>query len=277
MNADQIEYWNGPAGEKWAAFQSEMDRTLADATAGLLALGAAKPGERVLDVGCGAGETSLLLAKAVGPAGAVTGVDISAPLLAVARRRGAGMANAAFVEADAARHPFAADCDLVASRFGVMFFDDPTAAFANIRTALKPGGRLAFICWRPAQENQWVTLPAAAARDLLPPSPPADPLAPGPFAFADRGRVETILSGAGFSAVAIDKLDGHMDLGADLDAAAVQMLNIGPLSRALADANADATLREKVRLAVRTALQTVTTDKGVRPGLACWLVSARNP
>ncbi|HEY0104915.1 MAG TPA: class I SAM-dependent methyltransferase, partial [Rhizomicrobium sp.] len=210
--------------------------------------------------------------RAVGQHGHVTGVDISAPLLAAARAQAGDARNADFVEADASAHAFAPDYDLVFSRFGVMFFEDPAAAFANIRKALKPGGRLAFVCWRPALENQWVALPAAAAKDLLPPQPPPDPLAPGPFAFADPRRVEAILTTAGFRDATIEKLDGTMNLGSDSDHAAFQMANIGPLSRSLGDAD-DAT-RARVHAAVKAALETIATPDGIRPAIACWLVSA---
>ncbi len=154
-----------------------------------------------------------------------------------------------------------------------MFFDDPPAAFANIRKALKPGGRLAFVCWRPVAENEWVGIPAAAAKDLLPAQPPADPLAPGPFAFADPERTQDILEKAGFADVKIEKLDGRMDLGPSADHAAFQMTHLGPLSRALNDVD-DAT-REQVRLAVKTAFEKLRTPEGIRPRIACWLVSAR--
>lgn len=274
-NADQIEYWNGPSGQRWATMQSDMDRNLADATAGVMRLAAAQPGERVLDIGCGAGQTTMLLAQAVGAPGRITGVDISAPLLAAARGHAAGAENIEFVEADASAHPFQPECDLVFSRFGVMFFDNPPAAFANIRKAAKPGGRLAFVCWRPAAENEWVSVPMAAGRPLLPPQEPFDPLAPGPFAFADPKRVEAILDEAGWSDVRIAALDGSMNLGPSAEAAAHQMTNLGPLSRALKDAN-DAT-RERVRAAVQSALESIRKDGLIQPGIACWLVSARRP
>ncbi len=222
-NADQVAFWNGPAGEKWAQLQVEMDRNLGDVTAALLPFAAPKPGERVLDIGCGAGQTSYLLADAVGQGGHVTGVDISAPLLAAARRVMDSAKNIAFVEADASAYDFKPEYDLVVSRFGVMFFDDPPDAFANIRTALKPGGRLAFACWRSVPENQWVSLPVGAARAILPPLPPPDPLAPGPFAFAEPARVKDILGRAGFRDIRIEPLDGVMDLGPDLDRAGYLM------------------------------------------------------
>lgn len=270
-NADQIKFWNGPGGEKWAAYQTDMDRNLNDVTAGVMPFAAAKADERVLDIGCGAGQTSYLLADAVGEGGHVTGVDISTPMLAVARAHAAK--NMSFVEADAAFHPFKPEFDLIFSRFGVMFFDDPPAAFANIRKGLKPGGRLAFVCWRPALENEWVTVPAAAARDLLPAQPPPDPLAPGPFGFADPKRVEGILTEAGFRNVQAKKLDGVMNLGPSSEAAAFQMTNLGPLSRALGEVEDEGT-RQRIRDAVRAALEKIRRDGAIKPAIACWLVGA---
>jgi SAM-dependent methyltransferase len=272
-NADQIKFWNGPGGQKWAAYQSDMDRNLADVTAALLPFAAAKPGERVLDIGCGAGQTSHMLAAAVGSTGHVTGVDISAPMLANARAQAA--ANETFIEADAAFHAFRGEFDLVFSRFGVMFFDDPPAAFANIRKGLMPGGRLAFVCWRPAMENEWVTVPAQAARPFLPPQPPPDPLAPGPFAFADPARVERILTAAGFRNVQTKKLDGVMNLGASSDEAAFQMTNLGPLSRALGEVE-DEAVKDRIRAAVKDALEAIRKDGVIKPAIACWLVAATN-
>ena len=166
-NEQQIEYWNGPVGERWARLQEQIDASLAPITVAAMPFANPRPRERVLDIGCGAGTTSYMLAKAVGPEGNVTGVDISEPMLAHARSRGIGVN---FRKADAATHLFHPTHDLVFSRFGVMFFDDPAAAFANIRKALKPRGRLAFACWRSVNENLWASLPFAAGytRNELP-------------------------------------------------------------------------------------------------------------
>ncbi len=171
-NEAQIEYWNGAVGERWAKLQETLDAGLAPITAALMPFVNARPRERVLDIGCGCGTTTFLLAKAVGPEGNVTGVDISEPMLAVARARGRGVN---FRKADAATHLFHPTHDLVFSRIGVMFFDDPPSAFANIRKALKPRGRLAFVCWRDVGENLWASAPFAAARALLPQAAGARP------------------------------------------------------------------------------------------------------
>ncbi|MGA9794617.1 MAG: class I SAM-dependent methyltransferase [Rhizomicrobium sp.] len=268
-NEKQIEYWNGPVGERWAKLQPTVDVNMASIADALLAFAAPKPGERVLDIGCGGGTTTLLLSKAVGPSGDVTGVDISAPMLAVARGRGIA---ANFIEADASAHSFNATHDLVFSRFGVMFFDEPVAAFANIRKALKPHGRIAFVCWRPFVENAWSFAPYSAAKSLLPEEPPSDPFAPGPFAFADCGRLRNILDEAGFADIRINPLDSAMHMGADVEEAAMQATRIGPLARAMN--GLDDAQREKVRGVVKEVLAKYRTKEGVAPGAACWLVGA---
>jgi hypothetical protein len=153
-----------------------------------------------------------------------------------------------------------------------MFFADPTAAFANIRKSLKPHGRLAFVCWRNAPENLWASVPIAAARPLLPPQGPVDPLAPGPFAFADDARIRTILAGAGYRGIRIEKLDTVMDMGATVEDAAEQALRVGPLSRAAADL--DEKTRADIRKVVRDALAPFATPAGIAPPAACWLVRA---
>jgi ubiquinone/menaquinone biosynthesis C-methylase UbiE len=272
-NAQQIEFWNGPGGQRWAELNDQTERMLSYITAALMPFAAAKPGEHVLDIGCGCGTTSAAHAKSVGSSGTVVGVDISKPMLAIARQNSAS-ANTTFIEADASSHAFKPEFDLVFSRFGVMFFADPGAAFANIRKALKPGGRLAFVCWRAAQENAWAARPLAAAFDLLPPQEPVDPLAPGPFAFADKTRLASILSGAGFKDVKADTLDTVAGMGATVDDAARASLNIGPLSRAAGGLD-DAT-KAKIHARVREALAGFKTPAGITPPAACWLASAKN-
>ncbi|HWC63610.1 MAG TPA: class I SAM-dependent methyltransferase, partial [Rhizomicrobium sp.] len=224
---------------------------------------------------CGTGATTLALAKAAGPRGRVTGVDVSAPMLALARQRAekSGL-PVTFVEGDASILPFKPEYDLIFSRFGVMFFDDPPAAFANLRKALKRGGRLAFVCWRTSAENPWASAPLAAAKPFLPDQPPPDPLAPGPFAFADPERVKDILGKAGFRDAEIRRYDGAMPMGRDVNGVAAQTLRIGPLSRAIGEA--DEAAKARITDAVRGVLERFRDKAGeIAPPTACWLVGAR--
>ena len=273
-NQDQIEYWNGRAGQNWAAQQDYTDQILGHITEAFLPFAAPKSGESVLDIGCGCGTTTFTYAQCVGREGSAAGIDISGPMLAVAQARAAAsQADIPFIEADASRYDFQPVFDLVASRFGVMFFEDPAAAFSNIRKAVAPKGRLAFVCWRSMPENGWAATPIAAAKPLLPPAEPVDPFAPGPFAFADAKRVEVILSSAGFKDIHIEKFDGHMDMAPTVEEAATRTMTIGPLSRAVAEL--DEAAKAKIRNAVVEALRPYATAHGVRGPVACWFVRAR--
>lgn len=275
VNAAQIAYWNAGAGETWAQLQERMDNQLAPLGRRVMAELDLAAGQQVLDIGCGTGQTTLQLAQAVGPTGRVLGVDISHPMLEVARRRAAaeGVSNVAFLEADAQAHPLEAGAfDAIFSRFGVMFFADPTTAFANIRRALKSGGRLAFVCWRTPAESPVMTLPMAAAAPFLPPQPPpADPTAPGPFAFADPERVRRILSDAGFSGIAVTPHDEKIGAG-NLDETLEVALRIGPLGNLLRE---HPDQREGVVAAVREALAAHAGPDGVKLTSATWIVTAR--
>ena len=274
-NDDQIAYWNDSAGLTWAALQDKLDAQIEPLGDGAMAALSPAAGERVLDIGCGCGQTTLALAARVGPGGAVLGVDISRPMLDVARRRIAEhrLSQASVIEADAQAHAFeAGGFDAVFSRFGVMFFDNPTAAFANIRKGLKPGGRLGFVCWRPFNENPWMQTPFLAALPHLaePPQPP-DPLAPGPFAFADPDRVRGILADAGFVDIKIAPQDIAMG-SPTIDGALEVALKVGPLGRMLRE-QPDRT--PAVVDAIRAALAPHVTDQGVRLASATWIVTAR--
>jgi SAM-dependent methyltransferase len=272
-NTDQIAYWNDAAGAAWVEFQDALDRQIEPLGARGIDVLAPAPGERFLDIGCGCGQTTLELAKRVGPSGAVLGVDISQPMLAVARERAAGTPQASFLKADAQTHPFEAGAyDAIHSRFGVMFFQDPTAAFTNLRRALKRDGRLAFLCWRSPAENPVMVLPMAAAAPHLPPLDPPTPGAPGPFAFADADRLRSILAGAGFRDIVIEPQD--MAAGGNrLDDALDLALMIGPLGSALRERP---DLRPAVVADVRAALEARLVDGRVFLPSATWIVSARN-
>ncbi len=274
-NAAQIEYWNATAGETWALFQEQLDRQIAPLGMEALRVLAPAQGEAILDIGCGCGQTSLDLARRVGSAGRVVGVDISAPMLEVARRRQLSDLTRPpeFREVDAQSGALGhAVYDAAFSRFGLMFFSDPIVAFSNIRHALKPRGRLGFVCWRPLQENIWMLAPLNAALPLLPAAPPADPLAPGPFAFADAARVRSILQDAGFGSVTIKPFDVLIGSG-DLEQTLALTFKVGPLGAALRE-NPDQ--KEKVADAVREALTHYATPAGVLMPAAVWIVLAHN-
>lgn len=273
-NAAQAEYWNAQAGPTWAEQQAPLDRQLQPLGRRVMEALALQPGERVLDVGCGAGATTLELATAVGPNGEVVGIDISRPLLDVARRRTAGASGVRFLEGDAQTYPFeSGSFDAVFSRFGVMFFADPTAAFASLRRALRPGGRIGFVCWRAMVENPIIALPMQAASGHLTPPPPPEPGAPGPFAFADPDRVRTILNAAGLEDVVLTAHDQKIGSG-DLATALALALKVGPLGGLLRE-NPDR--RDVVVDAVREALAAHEGPEGVKLDSATWIVTARAP
>lgn len=268
--SDQAEFWNQEGGRRWVENIAHVEHMIAPLTAELLALAAPRAGERVLDVGCGGGLTSAAFAAAVGPEGRVLGLDVSAVILAVAQRRHAGIPNLTFEIGDAATMKLA-DFDLVVSRFGVMFFPDPVAAFTNLRRAVRSGGRLSFVCWRALDENPWMGEPARAAFTVLPRPDPTPPGAPGPFAFADPTRVRAVLGAAGYADVEIKGLDLTLDLGS-LDDGLAQMTRMGPAAAGYAAAD-DAT-RAAVRDVLRATLESRLDGDRVRMPGAMWLVRA---
>jgi len=279
-NADMVEFWNGDAGQKWVRFQEMMDVSLLPM--GRLVMEAVKPkaGEQVIDVGCGCGGTTLELAGRVTPGGTVVGVDISEPMLARAKVRGGSETAVTFERSDAQVHDFTkAAYDLMFSRFGVMFFSDPVAAFRNLRSALKPGGRIAFVCWPPARENAWVKIPTGIVKAHVElPAPPA-PDQPGEFAFADRARVEHILSAAGFSDIEIERNDMPITIAPDggLDEAVEFFLEMGPTGRAIAEAQGSIDLRSRIAEDLRVGLRPFVTEAGVVMDASVWLVTAYAP
>lgn len=269
--------WDGPEGRLWAANAPRYRRMLASFGEHALAAARLTDGERVLDVGCGNGDLSVGAAKAVGPTGRVVGVDLSPSMLDVARREteAAGLTNAEFAHADAATwtsdHPF----DVLVSRFGVMFFDDPVGAFCHLRTLLRPDGRVSFVCWQSLAANEWILVPGMALAEVVPLTTGADPSAPGPFAFGSDGHVRRVLENSGFVGIDLAEVHGPMWLGADLDDV-VDYLRLSSLLQVLlggvsADVRADALQR------VRDALAPFAGEDGVVLDGAAWLVTARTP
>ncbi|SES65671.1 class I SAM-dependent methyltransferase [Oceanicella actignis] len=280
-----IEDWKGRVGAEWADKADALDTLLGPSgEAAMRALGPLE-GRRVLDLGCGAGATAFALARAAGPRGEVVGVDVSPPLLERARRRLAErpMPDAAplrFVLADAARWrpDDGAPFDALYSRCGAMFFDDPPAAWAHLRSLTAPGAPLAIACWRGPELNLWASLPLRACADLLAPAPPPAPGAPGPFAWADPARVVPVLEGAGWREVAFTPFDHEVapELGDDPDPAARAAdfaMRIGPLASRLAGAPAD--LRAEAARRLRAAMAAHLREGAVRLPASAWIVTAR--
>jgi SAM-dependent methyltransferase len=273
-NEEQIELWNGRSGARWVRHQASLDRVMAPIGSLAIERAAVSPGERVIDVGCGCGATTLALASKVGVSGSVLGADVSAPMLARARERarGLGLGQVDWVEADASTHAFPVNADLVFSRFGVMFFRSPIVAFANLRRALRPGGRLVFASWRSLELNDWMTVPMTAAATVVPPEVPLAPHQPGPFSLSDEERLRSIVASAGFVDTLYEPIVHDLVLGEDVESATDFSLDAGPTSRLLL--HADDQVRARVRAAVKQALQPHLGSKGVTLRAATWVVRA---
>jgi SAM-dependent methyltransferase len=275
-NADQIAYWNGANGQRWSDRQAEQDVLLAPVSRALIDRAAARPGDRVIDVGCGCGSTSIAFAEKVAPNGSVLGVDISGPMLSRARQQAPKALPVDFVQADATVYPFdPGNFDLVVSRFGVMFFAEPAVSFANLRQALRPSGRVAFACWREPRENPWMMAPLAAIYQHVPKLPPQGPEDPGPFAFASEARVNRILGEAGYTSIGMEPVALSFDIaiGRGLDAAVQAALQIGPGSRALEGHPPET--RAAAAKSVKEMLTPFVRGDSVPLAGSIWIVTAR--
>jgi SAM-dependent methyltransferase len=275
-NAEQAEHWNSDESRHWVEHAQRYDSQLAPFGDALLDAMAISAGEYVLDVGCGCGATTI--AAATKGAESVTGVDLSRPMLALAteRARAAGFDNVEFIEADAQNRAFEpASFDVVLSRFGVMFFDDPTAAFANLNGAMRRGGRVGFVSWRPLDANPWLLVPGlAAAAHVAFPDLGGDG-SPGMFSFASADAIRPVLSDAGFAHVEIEPLDPEIALGGggSLDDSVEFLVGTG-IARALFE-SATPDQRARAIDAVREALgEYYDPDRGVCLGSGAWLVTA---
>ncbi len=273
-NQDQHDAWNGESGQRWITDADGRDRVMTSVAGTLLDAAHLAHGERVLDIGCGCGATTLAAARAVGSAGGVLGVDVSDPMLSVARQRVADAAidNVTLLQADAQTHRFVGrGVDVAISRFGTMFFDDPAAAFANIASALRPGGRLCIATWQPLIANPWLTVPGGALLRYgsLPETGGAGP---GMFAQSDPDTINTVLAGAGFVDIDIRPIAVPLDLGADVDAATAHLADTGVGRAALATIPTDQHLAALD--AVREALGDHLDNDGVHLDGAIFLSTA---
>jgi len=266
-NEDQEEYWNSGPGQKWVTFQDSLDAVLHPAGARLLERALPAAGERVLEVGCGTGAVSMELTTRVGTEGSVVGADISDTLLSHAIRRKAegGYGNLEYLLSDAQTHAFEKeDFDLVLSRFGVMFFNDPVAAFRNLAMALRPGGRLSFVSWAPMPDNPWFDVPRKVAVERLGPAEPTPPTAPGPFAFKDVDYVLDILRNAGFPDVTADVEGLELHYPGNLEEAAALTTNIGPSARIVKQYDGTAEDVAAISQGTAKALKQYVTGDGLR-------------
>ena len=277
VNVDQATAWDGKEGEFWAAHSARFDATIGPHHGVLMAAAAIAPGEHVLDIGCGNGQTSRDAARAASEGGRVLGIDLSGPMLAKAAQlaRDEGISNVRFEQADAQVHAFEAGAfDLAISRFGVMFFEDPVAAFANIAAGLRSGARLAMVIWQSPRANEWISSIGAAlamGRDL--PSPP--PGAPGPFALADPDKASRILTEAGFADIAVAGSERPWSVGADTDDAYAFLSGL-PLVRMMLDDLDEATKGQALDN-LRATVAAHETPAGVVFGSAAWVLTARKP
>lgn len=264
-NADQAEFWTQDAGRTWVQQQAALDAFMQPVLDGVFARAPLRAGDSVLDIGCGTGASTLQAAERVGASGTVTGVDISPTMSAMAQRRGADIAHVSFHIADAAEHGFApAAHDHLISRFGVMFFADPIAAFAHMITALKPGAQITFAAWGQIENNPWFTLAARAARDRLGAPPKVDPDAPGPFAFRETARVSRILSAAGFDRVTAEATDILLTPTGSPSDVARMATSVGPAARTLEHFNGTEADSAAICDAVERDFEPFETAQGVR-------------
>ena len=261
-NDDQREFWSDQAGPTWVARQRAMDAQLAPVLDALLTRADLRPGMHVLDIGCGAGQSTL---RAADRTGSALGVDISSSLLDAARRQAGDVEGVRFLLADAQDHDFDADAfDAMISRFGTMFFGDFAAAFTNIARALKPGARIAFATWGQIAENPYFTLPAGIAKTHIGAVPKSDPDEPGPFALRDVARVSRILDAAGFVDETAEQVPLELTPPGTRSEVATLMCDIGPAQRALSHFEADPEQRQMLEAAIADALVPYETDTGIR-------------
>ena len=276
-SAYQIAFWDGETGQRWVRHQGILDAILHPFGVRVMERAGLSRGERVLDVGCGCGQTTVEIAQKLGPQGAVTGIDVSNAMLAQARARSEGVTGAAiaFERADAETHAFADGAfDLVFSRFGTMFFANPQAAFSNLRAALAPGGRLGFVCWQRRENNPWFMVPIGVAERCGLAVERAGSNDPGPFQLADCGRLQALLKGAGFADIVCEGHDQPF-IVANLDQAVRFALGVGPIIRALAEA--DDAMRSRIANELKAAFSPYAVPDGVRMDAATWIVTARRP
>ena len=271
-SSEQEQLWNGPSGQAWVESQELLDQVLGPFETLLVEAAATRSPRRLLDVGCGTGSTTLAIARRLGTGARCRGLDISEPMLALARARAQREGSRAeFVRADAQTYAFEpATVDMIVSRFGVMFFDDPVAAFANLRRAATGDVALRLVAWRSAAENPFMTTAERAAAPLLPELPARNPDDPGQFAFGSAQRVHAILEESGWTGADVRPIDVECAFPArELDA---YLTRLGPVGRVLQEA--DEPTRSRIMQTIRPAFDPYIRGADVRFVAACWMLTA---
>jgi len=274
-DSEQARLWNGPSGQAWIDLQDALDRALKPFEDLLVDAIAAQSAHRVLDIGCGTGATTLAIARQLAAGSHCVGIDISDPMIAVARSRAEREGSRAeFVCADVQTNVFEpAAFDCLVSRFGVMFFDAPVAAFANLRRAAKADAAMHFIAWRSPAENPFMTTAERAAAHLLPALPARQPDGPGQFSFADRDRVRSILRDSGWTGIDIRPIDVACTMSeGDLSR---YVTRLGPVGRALREV--DEPTRKRLVATLHEAFAPYVHSGVARFTAACWMIAARSP
>ena len=271
----QSEYWNGSAGKKWASLADNQDTLLGKLGEAAMDAASLSNAQTVLDIGCGSGGSTFEISRRIGSGGAVWGVDISKPMLdiAITRLTNHDIGNVKFSEADVTTLDFTNHSfDRAFSRFGVMFFEDPVASFVNIANSLKPNGKLAFCCWRSLSKNEWFELPLNVGLKYCAPPNQVDPHAPGPMAFKDQDRINSILNASGFTKVSIHDHESKLVVGPTPKIAASNLTDVGPLSRLMQ--NSDNHIKMLVQTELEKQLMEHVTSRGVELNSNIWIVTA---
>ena len=266
-NSDQEKYWNSNAGKKWVEFQDELDRLLERVNDRLLQRSKIELGERVVDIGCGTGATTIRVASLVGENGLALGVDISKTLLDCAKSRSSNITGGhiEYNLADAQTWRFNADSfNLVTSRFGMMFFANPVQAFKNLAIALREGGRMSFVSWSNASDNPWFAIPRDAAIDQLGKPAPTPPTAPGPLAFANTDYVLNIMDEAGLDARSADIEQVDLLYSGSVAEAAHLASNVGPAMRIMKEFNGNPSDIAEIKIKVAADFQKYVVDDEIR-------------
>ncbi|NMG74442.1 class I SAM-dependent methyltransferase [Aromatoleum diolicum] len=278
---EYVEFWNEVLVPKFVRYKHILVGGLTHHSARIFPTLSVKEGDKVVDVGCGFGDTAIELARRVGPHGSVLGIDCCDEFLDFGRREAdrARVGNIRFVEADVQTYPFEAAHDFCFSRFGTQFFENPVAALRNMRQSLRPGGTMTMIVWRQIEDNPWLGLPKEVIlRHLPPPGDDARSCGPGPFSMANTDVVTKQLEIAGYTDVEFERIDAPLMVGTSLDDAVAFQLALGPAGEVYREAGELATQRHAAIVdALQTALADYVTDEGVVLDSSSWKVSARNP